>query len=92
MHNDSTITGKELKSILYPQNLDQDVYNQGFDDLGKKMQSLSAVPLWSIKEEAEREKLQELLTAYQGRKGKIAELLKVNRSTLWRKLKKYGLE
>ena len=92
LHNDSTITGKELKSILYPQNLDQDVYNQGFDDLGKKMQSLSAVPLWSIKEEAEREKLQELLTAYQGRKGKIAELLKVNRSTLWRKLKKYGLE
>jgi len=92
LHDDSAITGKELKAILYPQNLDQDLYDQGINDFGKRMQSSPASPLWSIKEEAEREKLQELLMVYQGRRGKIAEILKVNRSTLWRKLKKYGLE
>lgn len=72
--------------------MDQDLYDQGINDFGKRMQSSPASPLWSIKEEAEREKLQELLMVYQGRRGKIAEILNVNRSTLWRKLKKYGLE
>jgi DNA-binding NtrC family response regulator len=43
-------------------------------------------------DEQEREHIQRILQATGGQKGRAAELLGIPRTTLWRKLKKYGLD
>jgi len=41
---------------------------------------------------AEREKLKSLMEKYNGNRGKIAGYMGIDRSTLWRKLKKYRIQ
>lgn len=49
-------------------------------------------PLLSAGEREEAEKIRLLLRQTGGRRGDVARLLGVGRTTLWRKLKKYGLD
>ena len=54
--------------------------------------SQEAAAQFGLKDSSEKETLLFLLKKYAGHKGHIAEYLGIDRSTLWRKLKKYQMQ
>ena len=65
-------------------------------DLPSDLQTLSLKSLdprgWPSLEEKEREYIQQVLMETDDQKALAAQILKIPRTTLWRKLKKLGLE
>jgi two-component system response regulator AtoC len=47
---------------------------------------------WKSLEQLEQEHIARILKAVQGRRDQAAAILGITRSTLWRKMKKFGLE
>jgi len=60
-------------------------------DSSLKHQTREKRPPSSILKTAERDALIEALTRFNGNRGQTAAYLNINKSTLWRKMKKYGI-
>ena len=61
-------------------------------DLQKLSISSADIRKWPSLEEKEREYIQQVLMKTHHHKAAAAEILKIPRTTLWRKLKRFGLE
>jgi len=97
LHEGSVITLEDMKEALYPTDLPgNDSGTAGsllsgraapFSDSEFKNESKqdSGLP-------GEEERIRQALHLSGGNKGKAAKLLEIDRSTLWRRMKKYGLE
>ena len=83
LHNfPDAITAEELTMALYPEDIDPDESESFF-------QNPAAVP--SASTDSEVQAIQHALKECNGNQTKAARLLGMDRSTLWRKLKKYHL-
>jgi transcriptional regulator with PAS, ATPase and Fis domain len=51
-----------------------------------------APPRVSSERRPERDRILQLLQDHGGNRGKTARALKINRTTLWRKMKRYGID
>jgi transcriptional regulator of acetoin/glycerol metabolism len=51
-----------------------------------------APPRTSSERRPERDRILQLLQDHGGNRGKTARALKINRTTLWRKMKRYGID
>ncbi len=76
----------ETGEIIQTSNLPEYVRHQ----TGAVIRDLGAVPLRSL-EEIEREAIERTLRATHGDKNQAAQILGIDRSTLYRKMKRYGL-
>ena len=68
---------------LYPEDIDSDDHNVFFDT--------PAAPVTPSHSSSEAQAIQDALRECKGNQTKAARLLGIDRSTLWRKLKKYNL-
>lgn len=73
-------TGNELRSIHLPKDHKK---NLDYQDLCSDLVTL---------EDMERAVIQRTLTSLQGQKAKAAEILGISTTSLWRKIKKFGIE
>lgn len=97
----SGILGKEdMEAILYPEDLqvEKPPAIAPREILPANLQNFAITPpidqapnLLSAREQAEYQQLIDAYNLCQGRKNEMATMLNINRSTLWRKLKKYNL-
>ncbi len=84
LHNfPDAITADELTMALYPEDIDSDDHNAFFD--------APAAPVTPSHASSEAQAIQDALKECNGNQTKAARLLGIDRSTLWRKLKKYNL-
>ena len=84
LHNfPDAITADELTMALYPEDIDSDDRNAFFD--------APAAPVTPSHASSEAQAIQDALKECNGNQTKAARLLGIDRSTLWRKLKKYNL-
>ena len=84
LHNfPDAITADELTMALYPEDIDSDDHNAFFD--------APAAPVTPSRASSEAQAIQDALKECNGNQTKAARLLGIDRSTLWRKLKKYNL-
>ena len=77
MRTGESITRDELYEALYPQDLEET--------------TRAAEPEQFLPEEREEERLRQALEQCGGNRTKTAKMLGMDRSTLWRKLQKYGI-
>jgi len=90
--------GSEATTSSSPSGAGNDVWaasgitsvNYRTDEVGREKEPVQL--LSSRKAEAEKSLLLELFAQYHGHKGKMAAALGIDRSTLWRKMKKFNLE
>lgn len=75
----STITKENLQEALYPQDLEEAPLPQRSE------------PVPSVPESSEEDRLRRALDQCGGNRTQTAKLLGMDRSTLWRKLQKYGI-
>lgn len=84
LHNfPDAITADELTMALHPEDIDSDDHNAFFD--------APAAPVHALPCSSEAQAIQDALKECNGNQTKAARLLGIDRSTLWRKLKKYNL-
>lgn len=84
LHNfPDAITADELTMALYPEDIDSDDHNAFFD--------APTAPVTPSHASSEAQAIQDALKECNGNQTKAARLLGIDRSTLWRKLKKYNL-
>lgn len=84
------VTAFEIQRILYP----ADIGSQTESSAASALSSAGVSPaknLDSIKASAEYERITEALKLCSGNRGKTAVMLGIDRSTLWRKMKHYGI-
>ncbi len=99
------VTGKSVEGLSeramevlmdydYPGNVRElkNIIEAAFVLVGGKVIDVEHLPAYLRGEEAERRKIEEALRRAKWRKGEAARLLGLSRSTLWRKMKKYGIK
>ncbi len=82
--NKEVITAKNIQKVLYPDDIE--------DFFGQKNTVKSENSYKSSIENEEKKQLIQALELFNGKQNEVANYLDINRSTLWRKLKKYGLK
>lgn len=87
------IDESEIKKVLYPSDVEL-MGNRESNASGTAAENIISAPPGSLstaKESAEYDRIIAARDACMGNRGKMAELLKIDRSTLWRKMKHYGI-
>lgn len=87
---------RELENIIERAVALSDDTELSVQDLPSDLRQLSMdrldIQLWQSLEEKEKQYIQKILIKTDYNKGLTAEILKIPRTTLWRKLKRYGLD
>ncbi len=91
------LSEKALKVLMdydYPGNVRElrNIIEAAFVLVSGRVIDVEHLPAYLRGEEAERRKLEEALRRAKWRRGEAAKLLGLSRSTLWRKMKKYGIK
>jgi transcriptional regulator with PAS, ATPase and Fis domain len=89
--NSKSITKEAMLNILYPKDLLENDIDKKLLVQHKRENEVNESELVEAKEEAECTLLKSMQKKYNNNKGEMAKELQINRSTLWRKLKKYNL-
>jgi DNA-binding NtrC family response regulator len=74
--------------MIKTKHLSRDLQNGAIRRAAGENRSLAPLQL----EQAERDAIVAALESHWGHRGKTAEYLKIDKSTLWRKMKKYGIQ
>ena len=94
LHERDSISMQDMQEALYPTDLELETEKQGAwemhpaadkQDLARENVEAEILP-------GEEERIRQALRLSGGSKGKAARLLEIDRSTLWRRMKKYGIE
>lgn len=89
--NKKIIKKEDMLNILYPKDLMDNIETGKLFAKEKRCERETESELVETKEEAECTLLKTIQKKYNNNKGEMAKELQINRSTLWRKLKKYNL-
>lgn len=87
LHTGSVISGEEMRDVLYRGDLSitrNATPVENHESIDESIQF--------SRSQAEYQKLMEVKEICHGHRGKMAALLKIDRSTLWRKMKKFGIK
>lgn len=100
LHRGNEISGADMRAVLYPDDICEEQTRAQLEEV-KELPPSEKIPepipkenisLFNSKEELEYQKLLEAQEACQGKKNMMAEYLQIDRTTLWRKMKKYKLK
>ena len=92
LHEGSTIHVQDMQEALYPADLAPEPQKQDGAKNGNSVLVEAGVQKTSAQIlPGEEERIRQALRLSGGNKGKAAAMLEIDRSTLWRKMKKYGI-
>lgn len=90
LHEGNVISAQDVHEALYPADLDMDLSGEAFGE-AETVKQLKIPEQERENLLGEEERIRQALKISGGNKGKAAELLGIDRSTLWRRMKKYGI-
>lgn len=90
LHEGNVISVQDVHEALYPADLDMDLSGEAFGE-AETVKQLKIPEQERENLLGEEERIRQALKISGGNKGKAAELLGIDRSTLWRRMKKYGI-
>lgn len=90
LHEGNVISAQDVHEALYPADLDMDLSWEAFGE-AETVKQLKIPEQERENLLGEEERIRQALKISGGNKGKAAELLGIDRSTLWRRMKKYGI-